>query len=235
MKQKGLKADLHIHSVLSACASLDMSPKNIIEKAKELELDVIAITDHNACGNCRVAQEIGREKGIIVLCGMEITVQEEFHVVAVFSKISQAEKVEKRIHDMLLPLEIDEDRTGLQLIVDEDENIIEHERIFLNQATLPCDEVIKLVKENDGFFFFSHIDREYYSILATLGFIPAKYQDMTFEIYGFDKKGMKKTIRNSDAHFVDGVGHRCFYIQSPADIEKVLENLKKGNFNYFGD
>lgn len=31
------KADLHIHSVLSPCADLEMSPINIINKAKEKE------------------------------------------------------------------------------------------------------------------------------------------------------------------------------------------------------
>ncbi len=235
MKKSILKADLHIHSVLSACASLDMSPKNIIEKAKELNIDVIAITDHNSCGNCEVAQRLGEKNNIIVLCGMEITVAEEFHVVALFSEISQARAVEKKLHEKLLPIEIDEDRNGYQLVVDEDENIIRHEKIFLNQATLPCDDVIKLVKENDGFFFFSHIDRDYYSILATLGFIPDKYQDMTFEIYGFDKKGMEKTIRNSDAHFIDWIGHRCFLIESKPDKESVIKNLLTANFYYKED
>lgn len=45
---KWYKADLHIHSVLSPCGSLDMSPKNIVQSALDKELEIIAITDHNS-------------------------------------------------------------------------------------------------------------------------------------------------------------------------------------------
>ena len=40
-------ADLHIHSCLSPFASLDLSPREIVERAKTESLDIIAITDHS--------------------------------------------------------------------------------------------------------------------------------------------------------------------------------------------
>jgi predicted metal-dependent phosphoesterase TrpH len=41
------KADLHIHTCLSPCGHLEMSPRKIVESALERGLDIIAITDHN--------------------------------------------------------------------------------------------------------------------------------------------------------------------------------------------
>ncbi|MCQ2284884.1 MAG: PHP domain-containing protein, partial [Bacteroidales bacterium] len=40
------KADLHIHTVLSPCGALELSPSNIVRRALERGLDMIAITDH---------------------------------------------------------------------------------------------------------------------------------------------------------------------------------------------
>ena len=42
------KADLHIHTVLSPCGDLEMSPKIIVEAAGKQGLDIIGITDHNS-------------------------------------------------------------------------------------------------------------------------------------------------------------------------------------------
>ncbi|RMD59308.1 MAG: PHP domain-containing protein, partial [Nitrospirae bacterium] len=48
-------ADLHVHTCLSPCADIDMSPLRIIEKAKSKSIDIIGITDHNSSENAEVA------------------------------------------------------------------------------------------------------------------------------------------------------------------------------------
>ena len=45
--------DLHLHSCLSPCGDNDMTPSNIAGMAALKGLDVIALTDHNSCRNCR--------------------------------------------------------------------------------------------------------------------------------------------------------------------------------------
>ena len=40
-------ADLHIHTCLSPCGSLEMSPSEIVRRSLAKGLDAIAITDHN--------------------------------------------------------------------------------------------------------------------------------------------------------------------------------------------
>ncbi len=51
------RADLHIHTVLSACAEVEMIPPLIVEAALSRGLDIIAITDHNTTGNALAVQE----------------------------------------------------------------------------------------------------------------------------------------------------------------------------------
>ena len=73
------KADLHIHSVLSPCGDLDMSPANIIAKALEKNIEIIGITDHNSTLNAEIVQKLGRQNKVWVVAGAEITTKEEIH------------------------------------------------------------------------------------------------------------------------------------------------------------
>ena len=43
--------DFHTHSALSPCADEDMTPNNIVNMARLKGLSMIAVTDHNSCGN----------------------------------------------------------------------------------------------------------------------------------------------------------------------------------------
>jgi len=80
---KTFRADLHIHTCLSACAELDMTPPKIIRKAREKGLQIIAITDHNSAENIPAFNALKYED-IKVFAGMEITTSEEVHVLALF-------------------------------------------------------------------------------------------------------------------------------------------------------
>ena len=62
--------DLHIHSCLSPCGDADMTPNNIVNMARLAGLSAIALTDHNACGNCPAILEAARGSGLAVLPGM---------------------------------------------------------------------------------------------------------------------------------------------------------------------
>ncbi len=54
-------------------------------------MDMIALTDHNSCKNCRAAVRAGEEAGVTVVPGMELTTSEEAHVVCLFPTVEQAE------------------------------------------------------------------------------------------------------------------------------------------------
>ena len=82
--------DLHIHSCLSPCGDMDMTPNNITGMAKLLGLDFIALTDHNTVLNCAAAIEAGERNGVMVIPGMELTTSEDIHAVCLFPSLEKA-------------------------------------------------------------------------------------------------------------------------------------------------
>lgn len=67
-----MKIDLHNHTTLaSKCSILDI--RDLINRAKELELDAVCITEHNTYKTGKLAEEIGKEMDFIVISGIEIT------------------------------------------------------------------------------------------------------------------------------------------------------------------
>ena len=57
--------DLHIHSCLSPCGDNDMTPNNIVNMSLLNGMDMIALTDHNSCKNCRAAVRACVPSGIL--------------------------------------------------------------------------------------------------------------------------------------------------------------------------
>ena len=82
--------DFHNHSCLSPCGDGDMTPFNLVNMAKLLNLDIIALTDHNSALNCPAALKIGQAVGVTVIPGMELCTSEEVHVVCLFEELDGA-------------------------------------------------------------------------------------------------------------------------------------------------
>jgi predicted metal-dependent phosphoesterase TrpH len=71
-KLKSFRAEFHIHTVLSPCAAVEMIPPLIIEKALAKNINLIAITDHNAIDNVEAVLLAAAGTGITVLPGIEL-------------------------------------------------------------------------------------------------------------------------------------------------------------------
>jgi DNA polymerase III alpha subunit len=67
------RADLHIHTCLSPCSELSMTPARIVERAASLGINILAICDHNTVEHVAVTGSIAEKKGIRVMAGIEIT------------------------------------------------------------------------------------------------------------------------------------------------------------------
>ena len=80
------RMDLHIHTCLSPCGDDEMVPAKIVDQAKKSGLDVIGICDHNTAENVPAVRCAGSELNLRVLGGMEITTQEEVHILALFDE-----------------------------------------------------------------------------------------------------------------------------------------------------
>ncbi|MGM0606946.1 MAG: PHP domain-containing protein [Candidatus Muiribacteriota bacterium] len=229
-KKELLKADLHIHSVLSNCSSLDMGPKKIVQKLKQHNIKVVSITDHNSCLNCRAFVKVAEKEEITVIPGIEVTTAEEIHVLSLFKNIEDAEELSSKIYKRLLDIEINEQKQGYQIVLDDKENILRMEKKFLNQASLSIEELINFTEKRNGIIIFSHIDKAYNSLIANLGFIPDSYKDKIFEITKNEHYDLN-TITNSDAHTIEDIGRRYFFIKARNNIEKIFKALKKGCFS----
>ncbi|MCX5911853.1 MAG: PHP domain-containing protein [Deltaproteobacteria bacterium] len=153
-------ADLHIHTCLSPCASLDLSPRNIVDRAKFQGLDVIAITDHNTAKNAQVVMRLGEKGGIKVISGMEVQSREEIHLLTLFPDWSATAAWAEEVSRSLPEMNNDPLIFGDQPIVDEDGNILEFEsRLLLNSLRLSAEEIIRLVAGKGGLTIPSHFHR----------------------------------------------------------------------------
>jgi predicted metal-dependent phosphoesterase TrpH len=70
-KQKMGRADLHIHSIYSYDGTASVPA--VLRRAKELGLNVIAITDHDEIAGALKAMELASTYGVEVIPGIEIT------------------------------------------------------------------------------------------------------------------------------------------------------------------
>ena len=83
---KKFRADLHLHTVLSPCGDLDMSPSKLVEQAKLMGLNNIGIADHNSTKHAKLISKIAQEAGIFTLCGAELTSKEEAHLLCFYAQ-----------------------------------------------------------------------------------------------------------------------------------------------------
>lgn len=213
------KADLHIHTVLSPCGDLDMSPSMIIDQAKIKELDIIGITDHNCTKNAVVSSEIGKRENILVLMGAEVTSKEEVHCLCFMPNEKSLIKFQE-----YLDLHINKKKNkpkffGNQFVVDSRENILGEEELLLIQSiNQTVQEISEKVKSLNGIFIPAHIDSHRNSIGSQLGFIPDDLSFDALEIVKdkskYDLVGKYKipdnsfTISSSDAHYLNDIAKR---------------------------
>ena len=113
------RADLHIHTCLSPCAELSMTPARIVERAASLGINIMAVCDHNTVEHVEVTADIAKKKGIKVIAGIEINSSEEVHVLGLFENMADALSMQAVVYENL-PGENDEEAFGMQVLVNEE-------------------------------------------------------------------------------------------------------------------
>ena len=212
-----MKADLHIHTVLSPCGDIEMTPLHIVNKALERGIGIIGITDHNSTLHTKDARRIGEREGVYVMCGAEITTKEEVHVLAFVDGDDAIDTLQKFISDNLIKVPNDPDFFGYQLIVNEAEEVLgEEEYLLINAIDKTIEEVELFIRSLGGIFIPAHIDKAQNSLLSQLGFVPPHLNADALELSAkcdFDDFLAQnsylsgyKFIRSSDAHYLEDVG-----------------------------
>jgi len=234
------RADLHIHTLLSPCGSLDMDPDTIVQKAQQKGLDIIGITDHNHTGHCRLVSEIASEKGIFVLCGAEVTTKEEAHCLAFFETFDALDDFQNLLNRSLIKVKNKTELFGHQVIIDRNEQILEEVKpLLINATSLSVDALTNEVYQRDGIFIPAHVNRSAYSLISQLGFISPELEADALELSKhIETKAFRKKnplldkfsiIRSSDAHFPEDIGsvHSKFTIEKPSFQEIKMALLNK--------
>jgi len=232
------KVDLHIHSCLSPCGELEMSPKAIVEKSLERGLDLIAVSDHNSAENAGAVIRAGRQRGLAVLASLEISSREEVHSLAVFDTEAQALQMQDLIYQHLRGTNRSE-LFGDQVVVNEfDEVEGFNDRLLIGAVQLDLQEIVKAVHRFGGLSIASHVDRPSFSILSQLGFFPDDVALDGVEVSGrttpekarAEIPGLERftVVSFSDAHFPEDIGkaYTRFFMEAPS-VEEIRLALRE--------
>ncbi|MBI9060497.1 MAG: PHP domain-containing protein [Marinilabiliaceae bacterium] len=235
------KADLHIHSVLSPCGSLEMSPQMIVDAARTKGLDVIAITDHNSTRQCKVVAQLAKKEGIMVLCGAEVTTREEVHCVTLFESFEKLDAFQVYLDQHLPEVKNNPDVFGHQVWVNAKEEIMgQEDRLLISGLNQTIEEVQAKVHELNGLFVLAHVDKKRFSIYSQLGFLPFDLSIDAMEISPLAKVGelVKKhpeiknyvLLRSSDAHMPDQIGQRYTeFLMEELSFDEIKLALRQEN------
>ena len=234
------RADLHIHTCLSPCADITMSPAAIVSKVKTLGLDMFGICDHNSSENAAITWQIASYHGITVFPGMEVTSQEEVHLLALFDTVEQSLTFQEVVYAHLPDEENDEDTFGYQLVVNEHDEILAfNKRLLIGATDLSIEEIENKVHTLNGLLIPSHIDRDHFSIVSQLGFIPDHIDFDALELSSnitleeaeerFSMYHHLPWLFASDAHHIEAIGSRTtqFILSSPT-IKTLKQTLRAG-------
>ncbi|MFQ6035739.1 MAG: PHP domain-containing protein, partial [Sedimentisphaerales bacterium] len=153
-----------------------MTPLAIVRQAKKLGLNVVGICDHNSTRNVAAVRQAGQREGIAVIGGMEVTSKEEVHILGLFDEEENLQQMQQLV-DRNLHGENNPELFGQQELCSQYDTIIGQETKLLIGATgLSVEEVVESIHHLDGLAIASHIDRESFSLLSQLGFVPEGLQ-----------------------------------------------------------
>ena len=180
---KTFRADLHVHTILSPCAEVEMIPPLIVQEAFERKIDIIAITDHNASANVEAVQKAAEGSGLTVLPGMEVQTHEDVHLLCLFASLSDLKNWQHEI-DLSLPVSLNQpEHLGEQFVVDETGEFIRNEpRLLLTATQLSIEEVLTKVNQLNGLVIPAHTDRSTFGLFPTLGFLADWWNFPALEI-----------------------------------------------------
>lgn len=227
-----LLADLHVHTVLSPCAEVEMIPPLIVRRARELGLEMIAVTDHNAAHNAAAVIEAAAGSGLTVLPGMEVTSREEVHLVCLFDRLDQVLAWQSQVLAALPDRENDEDTFGVQFVVDATGDYLGTEKQLLAAATAyPAEEITARVRALGGIVLAAHVDRPSFSLFVNLGFVPdgleiagmelSRNADVPSLAQRYPQVGDYGLIISGDAHRLEEMTARTMLKVKAASVGEV--------------
>jgi PHP family Zn ribbon phosphoesterase len=211
-----------------------MSPRRIVQTAVAKKIDIIGICDHNSAENTAAVIKAAEDEKLKVIPGIEVTSKEEVHILALFGKGDDALELQSIIYDNL-DGENDEEVFGPQVVANETEEVIGfNEKLLIGATDLSIKNIVDSIHLLNGLAIASHIDRESFSIIGQLGFIPddlgldgleisrrITYQEAKKRFADYSNYSL---VRSSDAHFLEDIGSATTTLLLE---EATLEEIEK--------
>jgi predicted metal-dependent phosphoesterase TrpH len=214
-----------------------MYPRALVERARAAGLNIIAVTDHNATENVAAVAEAAARTGLAVLPGLELATEEEAHILGLFEVGTDLRPLLAAVYRNLPDVPSKRSFIKDQVIVDAADGVTGFNPHCLIGATrLTVYEAVRLIHEHGGLAIASHIDREAFSVISQLGFIPADLDLDAIEVSplmtfdqaraAFGPLSLLPLVRFSDAHRPEEIGRATmeFLLASPSlgEIRKAL-------------
>ena len=233
------RADLHVHTVLSPCAGVEMIPPLIVQEALKRNINLIAITDHNASANISAVQKAACNTPLTVLPGMELQTEEDVHSLCLFDTLEQIETFQAFVNAKLPPIKNKPDFFGEQFVVDETGDFIRREeQLVILSANISLKEAQLKVAELDGLFIPAHINRQAFGLFSHLGMLPndmyidaleiSRHISLEEAIQKYPGISKYPLMQNGDVHFLaDFLGATLLHLAAPTiqEIKLALKNL----------
>ena len=228
-----LFADLHIHSCLSPCGDNEMTPGNILGMAVVKGLQAVAISDHNTARNLPTAQIIADAYGLLLIPAIEITTSEEVHMLGYFPTVETAVDFGEMLRQHLPPKKNKPSLFGDQLVMNEDDEVIDHEDALLIGATdLSLEDCAAKVRAVGGVPVPAHINRGSNGLLVNLGMMPQEPYFSTLEVWKklpcpLEPLQNRHILHSSDAHYLGDIQEREFMLRLPEkSVAALLDWMK---------
>lgn len=226
------RADLHVHTVLSACAGADMIPPLLVSRAAERGLNLLGIVDHNSAGNARSVIQAAAQSGLVVKPGLEVETKETVHLVCLFDTADQALDLQDLIYRHLptLPPGASGRSLGPQRLVDAEGQVLScEERPLFMACDLSAAQAAKAARDRGGLVIAAHVDRRAHGLLGVLGFAPA---DLLLDALEAGPGGLAPgQVASSDAHRLPEIGTRHILFEADScTVERLARTLSRGDF-----
>ncbi len=214
------RADLHVHTLLSPCAELEMMPSLIAFMAQNAGLDMLGVCDHNSCENAGAVMKAAEGTGVKVFPGLEVQSVEGVHLMCLFEELEEALSMQKIVYEKLSDIDIGNNGAEEQIIVDENDEFVDYcKRPIAYPSSMDIDEVYGETVSRNGIVIPSHIDRIETGLCGVLGIMPDSPRFGAVEITAnISKDAARKKflvpedvqmVCNSDAHWLSAIGSRC--------------------------
>lgn len=224
--------DFHIHSCLSPCADMDMTPHSIAGMSYINGLNAIAVADHNTARNVRAVTNAAQQYGITVVPAIEAESAESIHLLCLFPSVEAAEDMGELLEKNLPPIKNRPDIFGEQVIMNEcDEKQGEIDVLLINATMLSVEEIKTETEKRGGVCIAAHIDREKNGIVAILGCVPKDLSFRALELSknatDFEKDAQYKYISDSDAHNLTDIAEKSSFLEvEEITIGEILKKLR---------